>query len=312
MLKRNRWLPAALLVGASAILLGCGQPGTLTRASSAFPDRIAAPEIAPVAYPYSTRARMMRVLETEWREWGSTVFDQRLAPLPATARGSLNEYDRNAFSKVLAYWAVLPDKAGYIDLNRQMANTRAFGPGTGVPMTDAERYCAGGYGGDDSDPWIWGCQPWSAAFISYVMLNAGISEAEFPRHAAHREYIDALIRIAERYPNQAAFIPREIGNYTPQAGDLICADRSHGSRINTFTERREELRQGDAPNRPMHCDIVIESGIRRGEILAVGGNVGQTVAASRFSLDASNHLQRTGRNFFVVFENRIGRDDPTM
>lgn len=149
-------------------------------------------------------------------------------------------------------------------------------------------------------------RPWSATFISFVMLNTGLGEAEFPRRSAHREYVDGLLRIAEQHPGRATFISREVAEYTPVPGDIICADRSHGSRIDIVAARKQELRQGNAPERPMYCDIVVGPGAGSSEVVAVGGNVGQTVAASRFALDPSRRLQRNARHFFVVFQNRIG------
>ena len=267
------WL---LLAGAS----GCAPAPPVAPASVAVR--------APLIYPAATRERMMRILEAEWREWGARVIDARREAFDDT-EGPLAEEDPAAFSKVLAYWSAVGWQS-YIDRNKT-----AFDAGTAVAMCTADEKA------DDGRDVIWGCAPWSAAFVSFIMRTTGIDQAEFPPAAGHRNYVDALIVAGERWGGRATFLAHEIELYAPVPGDVICADRAGGSRaLTTLAERRGEI----GASRPMHCDIV--AAVAPGEVTAIGGNVAQGVTAVRYATDARGRLQRNVRRWFVVFENRIG------
>jgi hypothetical protein len=245
--------------------------------------------LPPPAYPAEARARLLRILEGEWREWGARVLDARTAPVGDAPEGPVAEQDPAAFTKVLAYWSAI----GWAE--EIARNKRAFTLGEATACTPAE-LAAGGRSA------LWGCQPWSAAFISFVLRATGIDAAEFPPAAAHWAYVDALIRQGERWGGRATFLAREPDAYAPAPGDLVCADRS-AAPLATLEARRAELGRP----RPMHCDIVAE--IRPGEVVTIGGNVAQAVTAVRHATDAQGRLVRNGPAWFVVFENRMGRAD---
>jgi hypothetical protein len=254
------------------------------------PAPVAPPvEPAPLLYPAATRDRLLRILDGEWREWGSRIIDARRAPF-ADTEGPLAEQDPAAFSKVLAYWSAVGWQ-DYIERNKA-----AFNAGSAVGLCARDELDA------DGRDVIWGCEPWSAAFISFVMRSAGIDRAEFPPAPGHRTYVDALILAGARWPARATFLAHEVAEYAPAVGDLICADRAgRGRAISTLAERRGEI--GAA--RPMHCDVVMA--VAPGEVVAVGGNVAQGVTAVRYAADGRGLLVRNVRRWFVVFENRIGR-----
>lgn len=269
-----------LVVTALALLAACAPQRPL-------PGPARSSATTPLPYPPETRARMMRILEAEWREWGAAVLDARARPFE-DAEGPLSEEDPAAFSKVLAYWS----SVGWQDYI--LRNKAAFISGR------ASGLCSGNELAGDGRPVVWGCQPWSAAFISFVMRSAGIDREEFPPAAAHREYVDALILAGDAYGGRATFLAHEVEDYAPVAGDMICADRaSRGRAISTLAQRRAEM----GTPRPMHCDIVMSTA--PGEVLAVGGNVAQNVTAVRYRTDAAGRLVRNVRRWFVVFENRI-------
>jgi hypothetical protein len=230
---------------------------------------------------------MLRILDGEWREWGARVLDARAGRLRAVPDGPVAEQDPAAFTKVLAYWAAV-DWAGEIARNK-----RAFVQGEPTACTEAE-LAAGGRST------VWGCQPWSAAFVSFVLRATGIDAAEFPPAAAHWQYVDALILQAERWGARATFLPHEPDEYAPVPGDIVCFDRSRRP-IASLAARRAELGTG----RPTHCDIVAEA--LPGEVLVIGGNVAQAVTAVRYATDGAGRLRRNGTAWFAVFENRMGR-----
>ena len=250
------------------------------------PPQPAPDTLPPPQYPAATRDRMMAILNAEWHEWGARTLDARHGPPPST-EGPLAEQHPAAFSKVLAYWSAAGAQ-DFIDRNK-----RAFITGATTICTDDER-------ATDGRDLVWGCQPWSAAFISHIMRSTGIDRAEFPPAIGHRTYIDALIALGDLWGAQAPFLAHDIADYAPRPGDLICADRARRNPITTIDDRRRET----GASRPMHCDIVIDTA--PGELRAIGGNVAQAVTAVRYQTDALGRLTRTGRRWFVVFENRIG------
>jgi hypothetical protein len=133
--------------------------------------------------------------------------------------------------------------------------------------------------------------PWSAAFISWDIANAGVPRSLFCPGQTHTIYVERMVARA-REPG-AAFIAHRPNERAPEVGDLICASRN-GSGASL-----DNLNRGAG-----HCDIVVE--IRPGEADAIGGNVGDSVSRSVFPLDASGFLSPiSARPVFAVIENRL-------
>ena len=79
------------------------------------------------------------------------------------------EDDASARARIGTYWAAVPD--AYADVFTTQNELWSLSEGR-----------AG---------WV---EYWSAAFVSYVMCEAGFTSAQFLRAASHREYIEAAIR----------------------------------------------------------------------------------------------------------------------
>lgn len=141
-------------------------------------------------------------------------------------------------------------------------------------------------------------QPWSAAFVSWIMRGAGVPESQFRRAPAHWVYLARAIKEAS-YPGRY-FVPRRITDYSPEPGDLICAYRS-GSRPSStggYTSAR------GLSGRPTHCDLVVGKSGRTLEV--IGGNVRNSVSKVTLELDGSGRLQRVPRRpWFLILENRL-------
>jgi hypothetical protein len=238
---------------------------------------------APLPYPTTVRERMLRIVMEEWQEWGRiTLWDGQ--PRPAARP---QESQPANFPRVLAYWRAVDDE-GRAAIDRNRGRYAAL---LGLPGTPGA---------------LWGEPAWSAAFVSYVLRNAGVDQREFPSSAAHAFYIDGMLADAMAYPAQAPFVPRDIGAYAPQPGDLVCADRSRRP-LAGWRERLAERGQF----RPMHCDIVVAAG--GGSVQAVGGNIADAVTLSVFGTDAAGRLVARAPGqpiWFAVFENRLGRLPP--
>jgi hypothetical protein len=171
---------------------------------------------------------------------------------------------------------------------------------------------------DDGDPWstrvnwYWSAvgkpgldgfdckEPWSAAFISWVMRQAGLSSSQFPPADAHWNYIRYFIDHAAY--SDAAFFSHRITEYPPKPGDLICATRGNHGFIPVYDMPPSAVLGGHAK---LHCDIVVEhNGATLGSI---GGNVRNSVTKTFITLKPNGLLQPTERRpWFVVLENRLG------
>jgi len=139
-------------------------------------------------------------------------------------------------------------------------------------------------------------EPWSAAFISWIMQAAGVPKFQFPPASAHRSYLNHFL--ANAYNPYAALIPHNIQEYKPKPGDLICANRSKGKSTEVIKELPNSL------NSRLHCDIVVET---KGQTLqAIGGNVRNSVSKTILTLSPEGYLQFTShRPWFLIIENRL-------
>jgi hypothetical protein len=110
--------------------------------------------------------------------------------------------------------------------------------------------------------------PWSAAFVSWVMCEAGLGSPEqFQRAIAHHVYIDQAIQARDRSEPVPAFVAHDVGETDIAPGDLLCTARRPAYRA--LAERRLQIGQGART----HCDIVVKMDRAAKRVLAIGGNV---------------------------------------
>lgn len=126
-------------------------------------------------------------------------------------------------------------------------------------------------------------QPWSAAFVSYVMAKAGVPG--FHPSASHFDYV----RDAYLHPDASAFQYLDPASARPAAGDLLCYVR-----IPSRTYRYEGLASAIAAgggSLPMHCDIVVAANPGNdGLAYSIGGNVQQGVTMRLLHLNRSGNF----------------------
>lgn len=130
--------------------------------------------------------------------------------------------------------------------------------------------------------------PWSSAFISYLFHKAGANE-KFPYSSAHSGYFQYAKK--NRDNKTASLRGFRITEYAPQVGDLVVYTRQTGKGYDSTGYF------------PSHGELVIEKGA--GYILAVGGNVSNTVKATRYTIDAKGMLTTKEKPFFMVIQNNI-------
>jgi hypothetical protein len=204
-----------------------------------------------------TRRRIVEIAAQEWGFFGFRVAAPREAEDDEPAAGPDDDSRERrrrrsrlpaaeaarVASTIAAYWAVTPE--GPWIVGRQ--NDEWNGP-DGI----AARWNA----------------PWSAAFLSWVMCEAGLgTTAQFQRAIAHHAYIDQAIRARDGRAPQAAFVAHDPGEAAIAPGDLLCSSRRPAYR--TIAERRRQMGVGARS----HCDVVVTVDAARGHVLAIGGNV---------------------------------------
>jgi peptidoglycan hydrolase-like protein with peptidoglycan-binding domain len=132
----------------------------------------------------------------------------------------------------------------------------------------------------------WSSVPWSAAFISYVMRQAGAGSSF--RYSGGHSYYTVAAKNNRLANNSNPFKAYRITEVSPRLGDLVCKSRS-GSGA-TY----DNIREGMAT----HCDIVVE--IQPGRLITVGGNVSDSVKTTPVSIDSRGRITQSG--YFAVIQ----------
>lgn len=169
------------------------------------------------------------------------------------------EDESPVLATVAGYWSATPDGAAVIAKQNRVWNSW-FGADVG---------------------WV---EPWSAAFVSWVMCEAGLGElATFQRSIAHWEYVDQAIRARDTATQgAAAYVARDWGEAEVQPGDLLCSSRGDAD-YRTLADRQPHMGQ----YAPLHCDVVVKVDGAQGVIFVIGGNVLNSVSLSALKAEAS-------------------------
>lgn len=121
--------------------------------------------------------------------------------------------------------------------------------------------------------------PWSAAFVSWVMQRAGVPG--FRSSASHFDYVRAARRDAAGSPYR--FL--EPMAATLETGDMLCYVRT--GRVYGYDGLAKAI-DGSTTSLPMHCDMIVA--VDDGKAYAIGGNVQQAVTLRIFNLNAQGQL----------------------
>lgn len=226
------------------------------------PTQGAAVEVSPCAIPLpqgstDTARNLVRLACNEHRLWHAPFIDRqgRAALLPVTEAESsmLADDGLRAWQRVASYWTGSNTLARTTSHPGSSACLEAAGHGIDNPVQAA--LCRS----------FLLDMPWSAAFISWLMGQAGVSD--FPASAAHLDYIAASHRLQGPYrisdPHQTRIRP----------GDLLCHLRGSVAQVD-HAGLLQALAQGRTHGWQSHCDLVIASnpGGNRTAYL-IGGNV---------------------------------------
>jgi hypothetical protein len=216
------------------------------------------------------RQRLVDLAAQEWARFGyalspraaPAVLRARFPELPRPKKDPYAERDPLMLQAVGGYWAALTgvESSGVADVG-------------GYEIADANAVWRRQAGELRANPgWR---TPWSAAFISWLMCEGGVSD--FRRSWAHRDYVDAAIAAADGGPGHA-YVAHD-ADHAPLVGDLLCSGRA-GYRPHDVAARRDD----PAPEAEMHCDLVVAIDAPTGLVLAIGGNVDNAVALVPYRL----------------------------
>lgn len=257
--------------------------------------------------PATAKARIVAIAEDAWRWWGERTTYRRDGRTIIEFAGGPWEHERAAFGPLAAYWcAAQPQRDYWRAAARDAATDAPFDTdGTVRPEVFAATRIGHAPFAD----------AWSAAFVSWVMVSAGVPATAFTPAAAHWTYVGAIIRrhreaVARGSEATSPFVPHAPGAYRPKEGDLLCATRD-GPSLPSFEALPARFQW-------MHCDIVVAPdlacppGVGQRCLAAIGGNVAHAVTRTLVPLDRRGHVVRIpgGRDWIVVIESRLDRARP--
>lgn len=129
-------------------------------------------------------------------------------------------------------------------------------------------------------------EPWSAAFISWVMREAGMGE-RFSYSEWHATYIRNSIFARRDGDKSFAYWGYRLKERAPQVGDLVGYARQSG-----ITYDYQPLTYSS------HTDLVVA--VRPHEIDVIGGNVKDSVSLKTLGTDSKGLLIDKNQRWFVV------------
>jgi hypothetical protein len=129
-------------------------------------------------------------------------------------------------------------------------------------------------------------EPWSAAFMSWVMRQAGMGD-RFSYSEWHATYIRNSIFARRDGDKHFAYWGYRLGERAPQLGDLVGYARQGG-----VSYDYQPLTYAS------HTDLVVA--VRPHEIDVIGGNVKDSVSMKTLRTDDQGHLIDKANRWFVV------------
>jgi hypothetical protein len=132
--------------------------------------------------------------------------------------------------------------------------------------------------------------PWSAAAISFMVRKAAAGHAgygQFKFAASHSKYVHDAIRKAGQAG--APFHGFRLFEHKPQVGDLVARSREGAISF-------EQAAASDAFK--SHTDIIVA--VHADAVLAIGGNVSDSVSVARYAKTDSGHLSDAGGTFALL------------
>jgi hypothetical protein len=134
--------------------------------------------------------------------------------------------------------------------------------------------------------------PWSAAFISFVVRKtaAEIEKcANFKFAPSHSKYLHDSIARREAGDSSAPFWGYRLSERKPAVGDIVAkwrdAERTYNDAWHSDSFKS-------------HCDVIVSAHAEY--VVAIGGNVGQSVNISRYDKNGAGFLLPTRQAFMLM------------
>jgi hypothetical protein len=244
------------------------------------------------------RRRIVDIAVQEWGVFGFPIVDRTNVARSFFPEGIISQDANPEFTapQIVRTFPRLGTFEDSEDVATAIAGYWAATP-EGGPILEEQNRAWGGPGGDDVT-WL---RPWSAAFISWVMCEAGLGEdGQFNRSVAHHRYIDQAIRARDGSASAAAFVAYDPGESEISPGDLLCNGRA-SLNYRTIADRRRNLGQGART----HCDIVVKVDEDASRILVIGGNVFRSLSLTMLPAvkDAGRPLRPSDDTFVAGTRN---------
>ena len=131
-------------------------------------------------------------------------------------------------------------------------------------------------------------EAWSAAFISYLMRQAG-AENDFQYNSSHSVYIREAIK-NRKTNNSKKFKAYKPNETVVNVGDLVCYPRQSGVNYDTTSAYKS------------HCDLIVS--INDNTAVGMGGNVSNSVAKTNYALkNGYIDITKNKNPIFTVIKN---------
>ncbi|HEV2609283.1 MAG TPA: DUF2272 domain-containing protein [Noviherbaspirillum sp.] len=234
--------------------------------------------------------------------FGAVESETELLQDAESGRRSAATEGRFAWRRVWEYWVVLNRNApgetadrkivyvpGLLDNPSAQAAPKEMSLGTLLPELEKQQGSAAYALREAAVRAALNDSPWSAAFISYLMHHAGLTERQFRYSSTHSDYIKAAFDANQGY----AYVPCDPQLVSPRVGDLLCYSRSNPPLKNYSEWRTAALASGFVT--ASHCDVVVDVDIPASKFDTIGGNVMQSVTRRTLKLNEARVLSRSHR-----------------
>lgn len=136
--------------------------------------------------------------------------------------------------------------------------------------------------------------PWSAAAISFMVRKAGPAYAKFKFAAAHAKFAHHAIRARQSNDTTVPFWGFRLDEVRPQIGDIVVRDNPDFAPAVNFDVA------ASLDSYRSHSDIVVAIESDRQRLLAIGGNVSNSVGISTYALAPGDFLSDAGHTFAIL------------
>jgi hypothetical protein len=267
--RRRPWW----LVGMAGLGLTLGwhlsrvQPRSDGRPEPSLPPAISPAPADPAATPRRESASQAEATTVRGRavaramaEWA--VFERPLLKQGRLVRAGRNEADPGQWQRVITYWR----EGLFSDSVRNQAD---------VSSRD---------------------HPWSAAFIAYVMRQAGAGD-HFPYRASHSGSIKEAIHNRQHSVRNARLIGHPVLEYAPRPGDLLCTTRAWATGKVTYANADQ------FDFFPSRCELVVR--VSSGQIDAIGGDLREAVTLHTIPAVNGKIAEAVAQDWLVVIQTEL-------